>query len=215
MQKEFSMAKSQAPLLLEHILKAFPDPIFLLDENGTYVEIAGGLERQLYDSPDYLRTNTLHDIFSTEEADRFLALVRESIEENQLKTIEYCLSSSDMKFNPMDGPTEPQWYHGRIFPTTVPDETVGHVIWVAINITEKKKAEQERDKVIQELQQALAEIKILRGILPICSNCKKIRDDKGYWNQIEHYLKTHSEAVFTHTICQDCAKILYPDLELG
>ena len=56
------------------------------------------------------------------------------------------------------------------------------------------------------------EIKVLRGFLPICASCKKIRDDKGYWNQIESYIRDHSEAQFSHSICPDCVKKLYPDL---
>jgi AmiR/NasT family two-component response regulator len=63
----------------------------------------------------------------------------------------------------------------------------------------------------EELEKALAEINTLRGILPICAHCKKIRDDKGYWNQIESYIHEHSEAQFSHGICPDCAKELYPD----
>ncbi|MBA3028474.1 MAG: hypothetical protein FP816_06630 [Desulfobacteraceae bacterium] len=73
-------------------------------------------------------------------------------------------------------------------------------------------AEIERDKVISELQTALSEVKTLRGLIPICSNCKSIRDDKGYWNQIETYIKAHSNAEFTHGICPDCAQRLYPDM---
>ncbi len=60
----------------------------------------------------------------------------------------------------------------------------------------------------------LSEIKKLRGILPICTNCKKIRDDKGYWNQIESYISAHSQAEFSHSICPDCAKKLYPEFDL-
>jgi hypothetical protein len=63
--------------------------------------------------------------------------------------------------------------------------------------------------LILELQQALAEVKTLRGILPICASCKKIRDDKGYWENVEVYIKTHSQADFTHGICPDCMKKLY------
>ena len=63
-----------------------------------------------------------------------------------------------------------------------------------------------------ELQDALAEIKTLRGILPICSSCKKIRDDEGYWNQLETYIQEHSEAVFSHGLCPECAKKLYPEI---
>ncbi len=67
----------------------------------------------------------------------------------------------------------------------------------------------------EELQLAQSKIKILNGFLPICSNCKKIRDDKGYWNQIESYIRDHSEAEFTHGICPVCAKELYPDIDFS
>jgi len=63
-----------------------------------------------------------------------------------------------------------------------------------------------------ELQSALTEIKTLQGILPICASCKKIRDDSGYWHQVEAYVQNHSEAEFSHSLCPDCARKLYPDL---
>jgi sigma-B regulation protein RsbU (phosphoserine phosphatase) len=65
---------------------------------------------------------------------------------------------------------------------------------------------------IEELRQAFDQIKTLRGILPICANCKKIRDDQGYWNQVEVYVRDHTEAEFSHSICPECIKILYPEL---
>ena len=71
------------------------------------------------------------------------------------------------------------------------------------------------EKRTAELQLAQSKIKILNGFLPICSHCKKIRDDKGYWNQIESYIRDHSEAEFTHGICPVCAKELYPDLDFS
>ncbi len=66
-----------------------------------------------------------------------------------------------------------------------------------------------------ELQKALDEVKQLRGFLPICASCKNIRDDQGYWTQIELYIRDHSEAEFTHSICPDCATKLYPDFNLS
>jgi hypothetical protein len=63
------------------------------------------------------------------------------------------------------------------------------------------------------LQTALNEVKTLKGILPICASCKKIRDDKGYWNQIESYIHDHSEAEFSHGICPECVKKMYPKLK--
>ncbi|OQX63312.1 MAG: hypothetical protein B5M56_03125 [Desulfococcus sp. 4484_241] len=65
---------------------------------------------------------------------------------------------------------------------------------------------------IKELEQALEHIKTLQGILPICSYCKKIRDDKGYWDQVEIYIGKHSDAMFSHSICPECMKKFYPEL---
>jgi hypothetical protein len=76
-------------------------------------------------------------------------------------------------------------------------------------LTERKRAEDEREKLIIEVQNALAKVRTLSGLLPICSSCKKIRDDKGYWNQLETYILEHSEAEFTHGFCPDCMKNLY------
>lgn len=78
-------------------------------------------------------------------------------------------------------------------------------------LRERKRAEEEREKLIGELQEALAEVRTLSGLLPICSSCKKIRDDQGYWNQIEVYISHHSQATFSHSICPECAKKLYPE----
>ena len=85
------------------------------------------------------------------------------------------------------------------------------IFCICRDITDRKRAEQDRVKLIKELQEALAEIKTLQGILPICSYCKKIRDDKGYWEQIEEYIQDHSEAEFSHSLCSECAKKYYPD----
>jgi hypothetical protein len=80
------------------------------------------------------------------------------------------------------------------------------------DITALKQAEEERERLIRELQEALAKVKMLSGMLPICSSCKRIRDDQGYWQRIEEYIRDHSEAEFTHSVCQDCARKLYPEL---
>lgn len=81
-------------------------------------------------------------------------------------------------------------------------------------IVERKNVEKHRNKMIIELQQALKEVKTLGGLLPICMHCKKIRDDKGYWNQIEAYIHTHSDARFSHSICRECEKTYYSDMDL-
>ncbi|MBC8394740.1 MAG: PAS domain S-box protein, partial [Deltaproteobacteria bacterium] len=91
--------------------------------------------------------------------------------------------------------------------------------WQAVgtirDISDRKGAEQEREKLISDLQNTLKEVKKLSGLLPICSHCKKIRDDNGYWSQIEAYFHKHSEAEFSHSICPECAKKYYPDIDLS
>lgn len=76
----------------------------------------------------------------------------------------------------------------------------------------RRRAEMEKDQLISNLQKTVQEVKALSGLLPICANCKKIRDDNGYWNQIEAYIRDHSEADFSHSICPECAILLYPEL---
>lgn len=78
------------------------------------------------------------------------------------------------------------------------------------DISERKQFENERDQLIRDLQNSLTKVKTLTGLLPICASCKKIRDDKGYWNQIESYIHEHSDATFSHGICPDCTEKLYP-----
>jgi PAS domain-containing protein len=78
-------------------------------------------------------------------------------------------------------------------------------------IAERKRAEQEKEELVLELREALSQVKKLSGLLPICASCKKIRDDKGYWQQIEGYIRDHSEAEFSHGLCPECAKKLYPE----
>ena len=78
-----------------------------------------------------------------------------------------------------------------------------------------KQADKEKSVVIAELKKALEEIKTLSGFLPICASCKKIRDDQGYWKQIESYISDHSEAEFSHGICPECAQKLYPEFYKG
>lgn len=80
------------------------------------------------------------------------------------------------------------------------------------DITRRKLAEIEKEQLLKELQEALENVKTLSGLLPICASCKKIRDDSGYWNQLEAYIHKHSEAKLSHSICPDCAKKLYPEI---
>ena len=103
------------------------------------------------------------------------------------------------------------WEFAVISPITDELGITTNFLAVKEDITERKQFEAEREKLITDLQTALADIKTLGGLIPICSSCKKIRDDKGYWNILEAYLMKHSDAQFTHGICPDCMAKLYPD----
>ena len=93
------------------------------------------------------------------------------------------------------------------------------VLGISRDVTRRRRAEEEQQRLVEKLQEALTEKdrllkenKVLRGLLPICSNCNKIRDEHGRWHVLEDYIEAHSEAKFTHTICPPCAEKLYPDL---
>jgi hypothetical protein len=86
------------------------------------------------------------------------------------------------------------------------------IVCVVRDVTERKKAETEREQLISQLQEALANVRQLNGMLPICAACKKIRDDQGYWQQIESYIRIHSEVEFTHGLCPDCAEKAFAEI---
>lgn len=115
-----------------------------------------------------------------------------------------------------------EWEHQRLdgkpFTTDVlltRIEVAGEVFLQATvrDFTARKRLEAERERLIYELKKALAEIKILENFLPICSYCKKIKDEKGHWNQIESYITEHSGTEFTHGICPDCVEKVYVELK--
>jgi PAS domain S-box-containing protein len=104
---------------------------------------------------------------------------------------------------------EPLW--GSLTVERIEDST-GQMLFVLVmieDISERRRSAAEREQMIEELQASLANVKTLRGLIPICASCKKIRDDKGYWSQVEVYVRDHSEAEFSHGICPDCMKKLY------
>jgi len=104
---------------------------------------------------------------------------------------------------------EPLW--GNLTVERIEDST-GHMLFVLVmveDISERRRAAAEREHMIVELKEALASVKTLRGLIPICASCKKVRDDKGYWSQVEVYVRDRSEAEFSHDICPECMKKLY------
>jgi hypothetical protein len=145
-----------------------------------------------------------HRQFISEEHKKIIKNEPERKKDNRIKC-DFCLADEAMESG------KPERKEVEI------EETIWDTWWVpvdkdiylhyAIDITDIRRTQ-------KKLQEAEDEIKTLKGIIPICSSCKNIRDDKGYWNQIESYIKKHSDADFTHSICPKCAKELYPDLDI-
>lgn len=136
--------------LLEAVARSLADPIFVIDYNGCYVDVIGGSARGDYDSSHYLLGRYMHDVLPPEVADRFLALVREAIDRNCVKTTEFPLSSSDCDGNTQDGPSGVQWFEGRISPIQHERASMPPcVAWIVVNITRRKQLE-ERLKTLAE-----------------------------------------------------------------
>ncbi len=110
---------------------------------------------------------------------------------------------------------QPRFLSVRVSP--IRDErgrSLGQLV-ILRDITYRKQAEKEREQLLSSLQEALANVKTLRGLVPICAKCKKMRDDEGYWRNVEDYVAAHSEAQFSHGICPECMKDLYPWFKPG
>lgn len=150
--------------------------------------------------------NLLWNMVVEEDRDR---LKREDRAANQSRA----LFQSEVRIVPPSGITK--WIQLTSMPSK--EKFNSQDIWsgVILDVTNRKRAEEERNRLLLELQQALAEVKTLKGIIPICSYCKKIRDDAGYWNQVEAYISKHSEAEWSHGICPDCLKTHFPDMDIN
>ncbi|MFZ7128616.1 MAG: PAS domain-containing protein [Desulfobacterales bacterium] len=206
---------NQCDSIVEAVLAAVPEPFFIFDENGTYVQIMGGVDRQRYHDGQHLVGKRIHDVMDAALADQFVDQIRRAIRSERVIHYVYQLSAMDINGSEaLPGPEGRQWFEAHISPIKKMDGRPRMVVWVAFNITRLHRAISEKDGLIHELRNAIGEIKTLRGILPICSHCKRIRDDQGYWNQLEGYIQSHSEADFSHGICEECAKIYYPDYDL-
>ena len=130
----------------------------------------------------------------------FQEMERAKIEQRGNFIFRHCMSNGDLR--------DVEVFSGPI-------QIKGKKLLISIihDITDRIHSENEREKLIKELQDALTEIKTLRGILPLCSFCKKIRNDTGYWEQVDVYIHEHTEADISHGICPECMKEHYPEVD--
>ncbi len=180
------------------------DPTFSFYADGTYRYVNKAFARGAGKPLNEIIGSTIWDVFEKDEADRRFAVVRKVFAEGETEEIEVRV--------PL--PSGDTYYLTTVKPIVNDRGTVETVICTSKNITKRKLAEIALQEEHAKLSKAIEEIKVLSGLLPICASCKKIRDDKGYWNQIEAYIQEHTGATFSHSICQDCAKKIYPDLDI-
>jgi PAS domain S-box-containing protein len=203
--------RKQAELILhenEEIFNRFmensPIYVFFKDENIRPIRLSRNYEKMLGRPLAELLGKNMEELFPSELAKNMVADDKRILKEGKEINVEEELNG--------------RFYTTIKFPIHIEGKP-RYLAGYTIDITERKRAEEalwetskERENLIRELQYALDNIKTLQGLIPICANCKKIRDDKGYWNQVEGYISEHTDAEFTHGICPDCAKKLYGDL---
>ena len=180
--------------VLETVLGESTDPIFNILEDGTYRYVNQAFSGPFGHTPEEVIGRRIWDLFSPEEGEKRMAVVRRAFATRELVVFDVRVPT----------PAGDTFYITSVKPILDPDGHVSSVICISKDITARKRAEEERVELIARLQTALQEVRTLTGLLPICSHCKKIRDDRGYWTQIESYIRDHSEAEFTHGICPGC-----------
>lgn len=195
---------AQASLFLQQLINAIPVPIFYKDRNCVYTGCNRSFEEFLGRSAKEIVGKTVFELAPRHLADIYHMQDRELMANPGVQIYE----------SKAKGGTPQE--RNVIFHKATYQDAAGEVdgmIGVILDITELRQAEAEREALIVELQEAIDKVKVLSGFLPICGTCKKIRNDSGYWQQIEGYIREHSQAVFSHSICPDCAKKLFADYE--
>lgn len=185
--------------VLTVVLDESTDPIFNILEDGTYRYVNRAFSTPFGRTPEEVIGRRIYDIFSIDEAEKRMGVVKRAFATGE--TIVF-----DVRVPTPEGD---RFYITSVKPIRDREGAVASVVCISKEITERKRSELEQERLIRELQTALQQVRTLSGMLPICAHCKKIRDDRGYWNQIEAYICQHSDAEFTHGICPDCLRQHY------
>lgn len=185
---------------LKSLLEAIPIPVFYKNRKGVYLGVNRSFETFFGKTQKDLVGKSVFDISPEKIAQIYHAKDNELFESRGTQHYESNVHVTGNEIRDV------------IFDKSVYVDDMGQVaglIGTVLDITIQKQREQEREKLIEDLQNALTEIKTLEGIVPICSKCKKIRDDKGYWSKLESYIEQHSDASFSHSMCPECSDKLY------
>ena len=211
-RKQADLALIATQQEIESIVKTVPDIIYRLDPQGRLTFVSDAVKRYGYQPDELLGTKVMKLVYPEDKAKTIHRIKERRTGARSTKSFETRLTTKNqtaVSFEVFIISAE-----GLYLPKKFGLSTFLGTQGIARDISARKRAEEEREKLHIKLQEAFDNIKTLKGLLPICANCKNIRDDKGYWNQIEAYIRDHSDAEFSHSICPDCAKKLYPELEL-
>lgn len=189
------------------VTAALGEGVYVLNAVGNVTFMNPEAERLLGWYEDELLDKNIHDVIHNRRVDG-AALAFDDCEMRKVIKTGNRFQSSTEQFIKRNGTSFPVAVYCT--PLLEDGRVVGAVTAFS-DISERKRLEKEREQLIAELQKALAEIKTLHGIVPICASCKKIRDDEGAWHQIEAYISRHTDAQFSHGICKECMKKLYPE----
>jgi len=193
--------------LLRTLIDNLPDLIYFKDADGHYVlnNLAHLHSMGVMRQEDVLGKTTF-DFHPLELAQQY-----HDDERKIVATGNALPGREELAFHKDTG--EQRWHLTTKIPIKNSQGTVTGFVGISRDITEQKRLEQQRDHYVQELQEALDRVTTLSGLLPICSGCKKIRNDQGYWQQVEGYIMEHTSARFTHGLCPECLARLYPDFK--
>jgi PAS domain S-box-containing protein len=206
-RKQVDLALMASKLEIESIVKTVPDIIYRLDPYGRITFVSDSVKRYGYQPEELIGLNVMDIVYPEDRAKTIHRIKERRTGDRSTRSFETRLITKNQ------APVFLEVFiisaQGLYSPATSGRSVFLGTQGIARDITKRKQAEEEREKLITKLQEALENIKTLKGLLPICANCKKIRDDKGYWNQIEAYIRDHTDAEFSHSICPICAEKLY------
>jgi PAS domain S-box-containing protein len=197
-RKRIEVELRRSELRYRTLAENFPNgSVFLFDRDLRFTLAEGEGLRVSGPRKEEIEGKTLREVFGTELCEILEPAYRAALQG---------------KSSVLEAGYADQIYSVHVLPVKDENDVVHSGMVVTQDITERKRVEAEREDLVRKLQEALASIRTLRGLVPICSSCRKIRNDSGYWQQVEDYVREHSDVRFSHGLCGDCARRLYPDL---